>query len=234
MLLRKIASFAKSLEVIRRKSYAQDEKSAFSGAEPGTGVRHCGRLRRLLRQQREQQKEQPEKQEEKEQQKEYEGKAVYNIIKQPSNMKEADKESFLSLFVENEKTDIAGFCVLGGIFSEGIDLRGDALIGVAVVGTGIPMVCRQRNILRDYFDSHGKNGYQYAYVYPGMNKVLQAAGRVIRTDNDKGIILLLDDRFLTKEYELQYPREWDKIYPCDAGCVSEYIDDFWKGITADD
>lgn len=185
-------------------------------------------------QQREQQKEQPEKQEEKEQQKEYEGKAVYNIIKQPSNMKEADKESFLSLFVENEKTDIAGFCVLGGIFSEGIDLRGDALIGVAVVGTGIPMVCRQRNILRDYFDSHGKNGYQYAYVYPGMNKVLQAAGRVIRTDNDKGIILLLDDRFLTKEYELQYPREWDKIYPCDASCVSEYIDDFWKGMTADD
>ena len=185
-------------------------------------------------QQREQQKEQPEKQEEKEQQKEYEGKAVYNIIKQPSNMKEADKESFLSLFAENEKTDIAGFCVLGGIFSEGIDLRGDALIGVAVVGTGIPMVCRQRNILRDYFDSHGKNGYQYAYVYPGMNKVLQAAGRVIRTDNDKGIILLLDDRFLTKEYELQYPREWDKIYPCDAGCVSEYIDDFWKGMTADD
>ena len=185
-------------------------------------------------QQREQQKEQPEKQEEKEQQKEYEGKAVYNIIKQPSNMKEADKESFLSLFMENEKTDIAGFCVLGGIFSEGIDLRGDALIGVAVVGTGIPMVCRQRNILRDYFDSHGKNGYQYAYVYPGMNKVLQAAGRVIRTDNDKGIILLLDDRFLTKEYELQYPREWDKIYPCDAGCVSEYIDDFWKGMTADD
>lgn len=185
-------------------------------------------------QQREQQKEQPEKQEEKEQQKEYEGKTVYNIIKQPSNMKEADKESFLSLFVENEKTDIAGFCVLGGIFSEGIDLRGDALIGVAVVGTGIPMVCRQRNILRDYFDSHGKNGYQYAYVYPGMNKVLQAAGRVIRTDNDKGIILLLDDRFLTKEYELQYPREWDKIYPCDASCVSEYIDDFWKGMTADD
>ena len=63
---------------------------------------------------------------------------------------------------------------------------------------------------------------------------LQAAGRVIRTDNDKGIILLLDDRFLTKEYELQYPREWDKIYPCDASCVSEYIDDFWKGMTADD
>lgn len=157
---------------------------------------------------------------------------VYNIIKQPSNMKEEDKESFLSFFMGGEKSDIVGFCVLGGIFSEGIDLRGDALIGVAVVGTGIPMVCRQRNILRDYFDSHGKNGYQYAYVYPGMNKVLQAAGRVIRTDTDKGIILLLDDRFLTREYELQYPREWNEIYPCDAGSVSEYIEDFWKWHTS--
>ena len=179
-------------------------------------------------QQREQQKEQPEKQEEKEQQKEYEGKAVYNIIKQPSNMKEADKENFLSLFTENEKTDIAGFCVLGGIFSEGIDLRGDSLIGVAIVGTGIPMICRQRNILRNYFDAHGRNGYQYAYVYPGMNKVLQAAGRVIRTDSDRGVILLLDDRFLTKEYELQYPREWDVIYPSDINRVQECIEDFWE------
>lgn len=155
-------------------------------------------------------------------------KKVYNIIKQPSNMKEADKECFLSLFMENGSTDIVGFCVLGGIFSEGIDLRGDSLIGVAIVGTGIPMICRQRNILRDYFDSHGKNGYQYAYVYPGMNKVLQAAGRVIRTDSDRGVILLLDDRFLTKEYELQYPREWDMIYPCNIDRVGECMSDFWN------
>ena len=117
--------------------------------------------------------------------------------------------------------------MLGGIFSEGIDLRGEALIGAAIVGTGIPMICRQRNILRDYFDSRGRNGYQYAYVYPGMNKVLQAAGRVIRTDSDKGIILLLDDRFLTKEYEQQYPREWDVIYPCVIAGVDGCIKEFW-------
>lgn len=153
--------------------------------------------------------------------------SVYNIIKQPPNMKEADKENFLSLFMEKDSTNIAGFCVLGGIFSEGIDLRGEALIGAAIVGTGIPMICRQRNILRDYFDSRGRNGYQYAYVYPGMNKVLQAAGRVIRTDSDKGIILLLDDRFLTKEYEQQYPREWDVIYPCDIAGVDGCIKEFW-------
>ena len=159
-----------------------------------------------------------------------------NVLVQGRFMKEADKESFLSAFYEElpEGASLAGFCVLGGIFSEGIDLKDESLIGAVIVGTGIPMVCRERNILRDYFDEFGKNGYSYAYVIPGMNKVLQAAGRVIRTDNDKGIILLLDDRFLTKEYELQYPREWDKIYPCDASCVSEYIDDFWKGMTADD
>lgn len=155
------------------------------------------------------------------------GGGVYNIIKQPPNMKEADKEKFLSLFMEKDSTNIVGFCVLGGIFSEGIDLRGEALIGAAIVGTGIPMICRQRNILRDYFDSRGRNGYQYAYVYPGMNKVLQAAGRVIRTDSDKGIILLLDDRFLTKEYEQQYPREWDVIYPCDIAGVDGCIKEFW-------
>ena len=153
---------------------------------------------------------------------------TYNIVRQPANMKEADKECFLELFKNDNLGNIAGFCVLGGIFSEGIDLRGDSLIGVAIVGTGIPMICRQRNILRNYFDAHGRNGYQYAYVYPGMNKVLQAAGRVIRTDSDRGVILLLDDRFLTKEYELQYPREWDVIYPSDINRVQECIEDFWE------
>ena len=98
---------------------------------------------------------------------------------------------------------------------------------MAVVGTGIPMVCRQRNILRDYFDSHGKNGYQYAYVYPGMNKVLQAAGRVIRTDTDKGVIALLDDRFMTGEYERMYPREWNRIFPVSLGNAYKCIKDFW-------
>jgi len=151
-----------------------------------------------------------------------------NVLIQDNNMTEADKENFLSVFMDNTSGNVTGFCVLGGIFSEGIDLRDKSLIGVCIVGTGIPMICRQRNILRDYFDSMGKNGYQYAYVFPGMNKVLQAAGRVIRTADDKGIILLLDDRFMTQEYQMQYPREWDKVYPVDINNTGKCIEDFWR------
>lgn len=151
-----------------------------------------------------------------------------NVLIQDNNMTEADKENFLSVFMDNTSGNVTGFCVLGGIFSEGIDLRDKSLIGVCIVGTGIPMICRQRNILRNYFDSMGKNGYQYAYVFPGMNKVLQAAGRVIRTADDKGIILLLDDRFMTQEYQMQYPREWDKVYPVDINNTGKCIEDFWR------
>ena len=151
-----------------------------------------------------------------------------NVLIQDNNMTEADKENFLSVFMDNTSGNVTGFCVLGGIFSEGIDLRDKSLIGGCIVGTGIPMICRQRNILRNYFDSIGKNGYQYAYVFPGMNKVLQAAGRVIRTADDKGIILLLDDRFMTQEYQMQYPREWDKVYPVDINNTGKCIEDFWR------
>lgn len=151
-----------------------------------------------------------------------------NVLIQDNNMTEADKENFLSVFMDNTSGNVTGFCVLGGIFSEGIDLRDKSLIGACIVGTGIPMICRQRNILRNYFDSIGKNGYQYAYVFPGMNKVLQAAGRVIRTADDNGIILLLDDRFMTQEYQMQYPREWDKVYPVDINNTGKCIEDFWR------
>ena len=152
-----------------------------------------------------------------------------NVLVQGRFMKEADKENFLSAFYEElpEGASLAGFCVLGGIFSEGIDLKDESLIGAVIVGTGIPMVCRERNILRDYFDEFGKNGYSYAYVIPGMNKVLQAAGRVIRTDMDKGVIALLDDRFMTGEYERMYPREWNRIFPVSLGNAYKCIKDFW-------
>ena len=152
-----------------------------------------------------------------------------NVLVQGRFMKEADKENFLSAFYEElpEGASLAGFCVLGGIFSEGIDLKDESLIGAVIVGTGIPMVCRERNILRDYFDEFGKNGYSYAYVIPGMNKVLQAAGRVIRTDTDKGVIALLDDRFMSGEYERMYPREWNRIFPVSLGNAYKCIKDFW-------
>ena len=89
---------------------------------------------------------------------------------------------------------------MGGIFSEGIDLKNDSLIGAIIVGTGLPQVCNEREILKKHFDARGENGFDYAYRYPGMNKVLQAAGRVIRTKEDTGAILLMDERFLNRGY----------------------------------
>lgn len=151
-----------------------------------------------------------------------------NVIMQSSGMGEKEKENFLELFKYRSDATLIGFCVLGGIFSEGIDLKEDSLIGAAIVGTGIPMICKERDILRKYFDDWDKNGYEYAYVFPGMNKVLQAAGRVIRTDTDRGVILLLDDRFMTKEYQLLYPREWNMIYPVNVSLVEQSISEFWN------
>lgn len=151
------------------------------------------------------------------------------ILIQTSDMTEQDKEDFLYAFNEEGRT-IAGFCVIGGIFSEGIDLKEDSLIGVIIVGTGLPMICRQRELLRGYFDENDKDGYAYAYVYPGMNKVLQAAGRVIRTVNDCGIIELLDDRFMTSQYTSLYPREWNEVYPVAHYQLREILSDFWEKI----
>lgn len=152
-----------------------------------------------------------------------------NLVMQDTYMKEQDKEHFLELFAENKhEATLVGFCVTGGIFSEGIDLKEDSLIGAVIVGTGLPMICRERNILKEYFDEFGKDGYSYAYVFPGMNKVLQAAGRVIRTDKDRGVIVLLDDRFMTPEYEQLFPREWDMIYPVNKSLIGGVLDEFWK------
>lgn len=154
-----------------------------------------------------------------------------NLIVQDNFMTEQKKEQFLSLFEKTEyKGTLVGFCVMGGIFSEGIDLKRDSLIGTVIVGTGIPMISRERNLLRDYFDSCGKDGYAYAYVYPGMNKVLQSAGRVIRTEQDCGVIVLLDDRFLTPEYEKLFPREWNEVYPATKENFNKILTDFWKNL----
>lgn len=99
---------------------------------------------------------------------------------------------------------------MGGIFGEGIDLKNDRLIGAIIVGTGLPQVSDEREILKNYYDERGLSGFDYAFRYPGMNKVLQAAGRVIRTSEDRGVILLLDERFLQREYGALFPREWER------------------------
>ena len=130
-------------------------------------------------------------------------------IVQEQSMDEEKREAFLQAFDQDRSESLIGFCVMGGIFSEGIDLTEERLIGAFLVGTGLPQVCNEREILKKYFDRHGENGFSYAYLYPGMNKVLQAAGRVIRTAEDRGVILLLDERFLERQYQEVFPREWD-------------------------
>ena len=130
------------------------------------------------------------------------------LVIQQKHMDEEDRENFLRAFEMGREKSLIGFGVLGGIFSEGIDLTNEKLIGTLIIGTGLPQVCNEREILKSYFDQKGLYGFDYAYRYPGMNKVLQAAGRVIRTEDDRGVILLLDERFQREKGKEIFPKEW--------------------------
>ena len=149
---------------------------------------------------------------------------------------EKNGEQFLALTtreqitipIETEERSLLGFCVMGGIFSEGIDLKQDSLIGVIIVGTGLPLVCPEREILKNYFDESEGNGFDYAYRYPGMNKVLQAAGRVIRTEEDIGVVALLDERFLQNSYTKMFPREWVEYKIVQENSVGREVEKFWN------
>lgn len=151
------------------------------------------------------------------------------ILVQNRGMTEAEREQFLDRFrVEQaENTGCTGFCVTGGVFSEGIDLKNESLIGCIIVGTGIPQICTERRLLKDYYDEKDGNGYNYAYTYPGMNKVLQAAGRVIRTMDDVGVIVLLDERFSRSEYVRLFPEEWADYKLCSRRDVGAMVAEFW-------
>ncbi|MFC7062501.1 helicase C-terminal domain-containing protein [Halobacillus seohaensis] len=127
-------------------------------------------------------------------------------VAQEHGMTEERRDDFLAQFVSGGQ--LVGFAVLGGIFSEGVDLRGDRLNGVAVVGIGIAPRSFEKELINTYFTKRGENGYDYAYVYPGMNKVMQAGGRLIRSEEDHGIIQLIDDRFLSNKYTKLLPEEW--------------------------
>ncbi len=170
----------------------------------------------------------------------------HEILVQKEVMTETEREEFLGRFAPANDIDfgsiinmeveiepsksILGFCMMGGIFGEGIDLKDDSLIGVIIVGTGIPMVCNEREIIKEYFEFNDEDGFDYAYRYPGMNKVLQAAGRVIRTETDKGIVALLDERFLQKSYYEMFPREWNQILRTSTSRVKNDIKTLWKRI----
>lgn len=150
------------------------------------------------------------------------------VLRQESNMREGEREEFLAAFVKERDSSMVAFCVLGGIFGEGIDLKEEQLIGAMIVGTGLPQISREREILKDYYDERGMSGFDYAYRFPGMNKVLQAAGRVIRTAADVGVIELLDERFLQGDYKALFPREWEQRSVCSLSNVEQQLDEFWQ------
>jgi DNA excision repair protein ERCC-2 len=160
-------------------------------------------------------------------------KEILCILQEPS-MSESDREDFLSNFSMEKEDTLVAFCVLGGIFSEGIDLTGKQLIGTLIVGTGLPQISNEREILKNFYEEKGMNGFEYAFLYPGMNKVLQAAGRVIRTAEDKGVIVLLDERFLTAQYQRLFPREWRHSRSCNLKNISDRLIEFWEGRREDE
>ncbi|GAB5613137.1 ATP-dependent DNA helicase [Faecalimonas hominis] len=146
---------------------------------------------------------------------------------QEKMMTEEKREEFLEEFAKEREGNLLGLCVMGGIFSEGIDLTEEKLVGAFIVGTGLPQICYEREILRQYFEKKNGKGFDYAYLYPGMNKVLQSAGRVIRTETDRGVILLLDERFLQRQCQEIFPREWAGIKKCTLENISEQLEKFW-------
>ena len=152
------------------------------------------------------------------------------VLTQKKNMTAEQREAFIGSFLDDGKTRI-GFCVLGAGFSEGIDLPGDRLIGALVVGVGLPSISDENNIIRDYYENKNGYGYDYAYTYPGMNSVLQAAGRVIRTENDRGIVVLIDDRFSEPKYRNMFPREWKGAkFARNASSLAEIARRFWQNV----
>lgn len=151
------------------------------------------------------------------------------VVCQTAYLSEEEREQFLDEF-RNAKEPVLGFCILGGIFSEGIDLVGDYLIGAAVIGTGLPMVCNEREIQQNYFEAREDKGFEYAYLYSGMNKVQQAAGRVVRTMEDKGIILLLDERFVSQQVVDTFPAEWADYDVVTLENVENKIETFWRNV----
>ncbi len=139
------------------------------------------------------------------------GHPEYKTIRQSRDMTEKERYIYLDNFDSDSSKAVIGFAVLGGIFSEGVDLKGDRLLGSIVVGVAHPKICLERDLIKDYFQKREGTGYEYAYLYPGINKVLQAAGRTIRTETDKGLILLIGERFLTARYQKMLPVWWNDI-----------------------
>jgi Rad3-related DNA helicase len=151
------------------------------------------------------------------------------VIEQRKNMTAAEKREFLGEFEKESESYLIGFCVMGGIYSEGVDLAGDSLIGAVIVGIGIPALSYEREAIAEYYQEKYEEGKQYAYIYPGMNRVFQAAGRVIRREDDRGVIVLIDDRFDDPIYKKSLPELWSGVrFIDDPKRLREVLDEFWQ------
>ncbi len=152
-----------------------------------------------------------------------------HLLVQDRGMSEQAREAFLAQFSAGNAETLVGLAVMGGVFGEGIDLVGERLIGVVVVGVGVPQVCLENDLIKDYFDRQNGSGFAYAYQFPGFNRVLQATGRVIRTESDRGIIVLIDERFTHARYRHLFPSHW-KGYQIvhSTGEIQEKLAGFWS------
>ena len=150
-----------------------------------------------------------------------------DVIAQKPGMSEAEREEFLGRFSQDNPDTLVGFAVMGGIFGEGIDLVGKRLSGAVIVGVGLPAVCMEKDLVRDYFNTTQKAGFEFAYLYPGINRVLQACGRVIRTENDRGVVLLIDQRYSTYRYKSLLPAYWYSVSVSSQQQLDQGLKNFW-------
>jgi DNA excision repair protein ERCC-2 len=149
------------------------------------------------------------------------------ILRQKPGMTEAERESFLGMFHTEHDQSVVGFAVMGGIFGEGIDLVGERLIGVVVVGVGLPQICLERNLMKALYSEKNLSGFDYAYLYPGMNRVLQSVGRLIRSETDRGMVLLIDARFAEARHARLFPAWWTPLFVRSEGDIARNLEEFW-------
>jgi Rad3-related DNA helicase len=153
--------------------------------------------------------------------------AVQVLVQRPG-MSEPERDAFLAAFALEHGQTLVGFAVMGGVFGEGIDLVGDRLIGAVIVGVCLPQLCVERDLIREYFQAQIGTGFDYAYTFPGMNRVLQATGRVIRSEKDRGVVLLIDARFREGRYQRLFPSWWQPFAVRNIGDIQRALGRFWQ------
>jgi DNA excision repair protein ERCC-2 len=153
----------------------------------------------------------------------------YAVFIQTPEMTDAERQTFIARFEAGPDSPVVGFAVMGGIFGEGIDLMGDRLSGAVIVGVGLPGISMEQDLIRDYFQEKEGRGFAFAYRYPGMNRVLQAAGRVIRSESDRGVVVLVDQRYGTAAYADLLPGAWRRRSVRDTDALQRSLSGFWEG-----